>query len=151
MKKLRAAFRELPVALQKQVLIRGTLGLSALLFSVIILIYTGELYFSLPCIILSIFMIVNGSLLLYNCFRGKYVTVEGDCAAVEKTAIRKRVKAIGINVDGKMLTVTVRRKLRAPGTGDRIKVYLPVNEPVYERDGGYYIYGYYTLEIKRKV
>lgn len=151
MNKLKEKFRQLPAALQKQVLIRGVLGVTALLLFIGILVFTKEFHFGLPCIALSLFMIVNSAQLLYNCTNGKYVVIAGICADVEKTVLKKRVKSIDMKVDGKNLTLPIRHRLKGPSVGDEITVYLPENAPVYEKDGGYCIYSFYAMEIKRKV
>jgi len=150
MKKIKEKFWQLPAALQKQVLIRGALGVTALLLFIVILIFTKELYFGLPCIALSLFMIVNSALLLYNCINGKYVVIAGICADVEKTVLKKRVKSIDVKVDEKNLTLPIRHRLKSPSVGDEITAYLPENAPVYEKDGGYCIYSFYAVKIRRK-
>ncbi len=151
MRKMKDEFRQLPAALQKQILIRGVLGTVALLIFIAILICTKELSFGIPCIVLSLFMIVNSIQLLYNCIKGSYVVIEGVCEEVEKTAIRKWVKSLSMIVEDKRLMVSVRRRFKAPAAGDQITVYLPVDTPVYESEGGYCVYSYYALEIHRKV
>lgn len=151
MKNIKDKFRALPEALQKHILVRGVLSIAALLLFVFILIYTKEFTFALPCIALSLFMIVNGGLLLYNCIRNKFVVVKGTCMGVEKTALRKRVKTLSMEVGDHVLTVSARQRLKVPSVGDEISIYLPENAPVYEKDGGYHIYNFYALEINRKV
>lgn len=144
-------FRQLPAALQKQVLIRWVLGTIALILFVIVLIYTKEFSFGLPCIVLSAFMIVNSAQLLYNCIKGKFVVIEGVCEEVDKTAIRKRVKSISMKIEDRVVTLPVRYRIKAPSEGDEITVYLSNNAPVYDKDGGYHIYNFYAMEINRKV
>lgn len=151
MRKIKDKFRQLPAVLKKQVLIRGVLGITALFLFVIIMIYTMEFSFGLPCIILSLFMIVNSTLLLYNCIKGKYVVINGICEKVERTAIRKRVRSLGIRVGNMFVTVPIRFRLKAPSVNDEITVYLSEKTPVYEKDGGYSVYSFYALEVKRKV
>ena len=151
MKNLREQFRLIPEALKKQILIRGVLSVAALLLFVFVLIYTKEFSFALPCIALSLFMIVNSTQLLYNCIRNKYVVVQGICKKVEKTTFRKRVKSLSLEVENRILTLPVRHRLKAPSVGDEISIYLPENAPVYEKDGGYHVYSFYALEINRKV
>lgn len=148
---LKEKFRQLPNALQKQIFVRSVIGMIALLLFVVILIYTKEFAFCLPCLILTAYMIVNSALLFYNCIRGRYVVLKGECVEVEKTMLRKRVKAISITVEDKLLTILVRHKLKAPAISDTITVYLPETATVYEKDGGYSIYDYYAFELNRKV
>lgn len=151
MKNMKERFRALPDALQKQILIRGLLGVVALLLFVVILICTKEVSFALPCSVLALFMIVNGGQLLYNCIRNKYIVVKGVCTSVEKTALKKRVKSLSLDVEKRVLTVSVRHRLKAPSVGDEISIYFSENAPVYEKDGAYHIYSFYALEINRKV
>lgn len=79
------------------------------------------------------------------------MVLKGECVEVEKTMLRKRVKAISITVEDKLLTILVRHKLKAPAISDTITVYLPETATVYEKDGGYSIYDYYAFELNRKV
>lgn len=142
---------QLPGALQRQIVIRAGLGLVSGVLFVGIILYTGKIIFCLPCLILTLILIVNSAALLYNCSEGKYVVVKGKCAEVERTGVRKRVKSLRIAAEDKELTVYIPYRLNVPAAADMITVYLPENAPVYEKDGGYCIFNFYALEISRKV
>lgn len=144
-------FVQLPGALQRQILIRAGMGLVSGILFLGILIYTGEWSFALPCLVLTLFLIVNGWSLFYNCNEGRYVVVNGRCTKVGRTGGKKRVKYLYVAAEDKMLTVFIPYRLKAPAVADGITVYLPVDAPVYEADGEYCIYHFYALEINRKV
>ena len=59
-------FKDVPAALQKQVILRLGLGILALLLSVIVSVYYRSLYFSLPCFLLSAVLFAYGGILFYK-------------------------------------------------------------------------------------
>lgn len=148
---MKEKFRQLPNALQKQILIRGAIGVASLIFFVCILVFTGEINFSLPCLALGAYMIVNAVILLYNCIKDRVVTLQGECSSVERSALRKRIKTVTFTAEKKLLTVTIPHRMRKVAVGDDVTVYLSDKTPVYERDGGYFIYSFHAIEINRKV
>jgi len=149
--KLKERFSALPGALQKQIMIRLGISMTGLILFVIILIFTWEFLFCLPCMIMAVFMGINGTSLFLTCAEGKYVVIRGTCINVEKAPLSRRVKSIAIAYDDVPILIPVKHKLKAPLPGDLIIIYMPEKAPVYDRDGGYHIHDYYAFEIERKV
>ena len=148
---MKERFNSLAGALQKQILTRLGIGLAALFIFVVVLIFTREFFFCLPCIILALFMGLNGSILFLTCIEGKFIVICGECISAEKTPLSRRVRSITIAYDDIPILIPVKGKLKAPLQGDRIVIYMPEKAPVYDRDGGYHIHEYYAIEIERKV
>lgn len=80
---MKERFYELPAPLQKQIAIRIVGGAVFLLLFVIILLGFRDFYFSLPCLLLSGFLLINGIRLCYNSFAGNYMCIQGTCEKIE--------------------------------------------------------------------
>ena len=129
-------FRQFPLVLQKQILIRLTAGIVSLLMLVIILLYRGGLELMFPCIGFSAVFFISALQLYARCDEKNYVVIKGTCTEIEKTGLRRKVKDIYVKED--QFTVRIVRptmKLRSLNVGDRITIYLADNAPVYEMDG----------------
>lgn len=148
---LREKIRQLPEALQKVVLYRGLVACAALILFVAVMAITVEFKFAFPCLLLSVYMIVNTAFLIYNCIRGRYVTVKGECLEIERTAIRKKLKSFTVKTEDNILTIHAKHKMKKFDIGDEITAYISEKNPVYEQDGGYKVYDFYAVEVKRKV
>ena len=110
------------------------------------------MYLFLPCLLFAGFFIVNALRLLYTCIRGDYISVSGTCVQVETTAIRKRIKSLTLEYEEeepRLLTVSIRERMKRLSVGDTVTIYLSEKTPVYSRDGAYLIYGYYAVEIRK--
>lgn len=129
-------FRQFPLVLQKQILIRLTAGIVSLLMLVIILLYRGGIELMFPCIGFSSIFFISALQLYARCDEKNYVVIKGTCTEIEKTGLRRKVKDIYVKED--QFTVRIVRptmKLRSLNVGDRITIYLADNAPVYEMDG----------------
>lgn len=146
---MKERFKQLPEALQKQIIIRFVVAiLFTLLFFVILCVF-GDIYLYIPCLGFAGFLIVNAILLLYNSAKGNYVSVRGVCKHIETTPIQKRIKSITLQYEDetpKLLSISIRERMKRLSIGDTVIVYLSEKTPVYNRDGGYLIYGYYAIE-----
>lgn len=148
---MKERFKQLPEALQRQVMIRAVGGIVFLILFIVIQLSFGDIYLSLPCLLFGLVTIVNGGRLLYNSLSGNYLCVQGMCEQIETTGIRERVKSICISIEKNMLRIPVRRRAKSISRGDTVVLYLSDKIPVYEKDGEYMIYNYYALEIKKEV
>lgn len=144
--------RNLPVALQKQILIRMGIGFGFFILFLILLIGYRDKFLYLPCMVFAGFFIVNAVLLLYNSLiRGGYIAVQGICERIEKTGIRRHVKSLTMVLEEGKLKIPVRQRVRNLSVGDTVIVYLSDKTPVYKQDGMYLISSYYALEIRNGV
>lgn len=148
---MKEKFKQLPQALQKQIIYRFLFGGIFLALFFIILICFRDYYLYIPAIFFALFLIVNGAFLLYNCIKGDYLCVEGICKRVEVTGFRKRIKSIYADVGDNTLRIMIKQRLKNVAVGDTIVVYLAEKTPVYDQDGGYMINSYHALEISKGV
>lgn len=142
-------FYHLPKPLQKQVLIRLAAGAVFLLLMIVIFICSRDLYFVLPCALLSAYLLINGGRVFYQGYRGEYVCIRGTCEEIETVGIRKRIKSIRIAFDGYSVRIPVRQRMKRLVVGDTVIVYLSEKAPVYEQDGGYMICSYDAMETEK--
>ena len=147
---MRERFKQLPEALQKQVLTRFGIGVLFLLLFLIIVFCFRDLYLSLPCLLFAGFLIASGGCLFYNGLMGKYVRIQGICNQVETTGIRKRIRYIYITMEQSIVKLPVRQRMKNLAVGDTIIIYLSDREPVYEQDNGYLVCSYFALERRKE-
>lgn len=139
----------LPRPLQKQVLIRLAAGAVFIFLMIVVLICSRDLYFALPCALLSGYLLINGGRVFYHGYRGDYIRIQGICEEIETVGIRKRIKNIRIAFDGYSVKIPVRQRMKRLAVGDTVIVYLSEKAPVYEQDGGYMICSYDALETEK--
>ena len=129
-------FKQIPVPLQKQILIRlagSSLGLAML---VLILAYRGSWQLMLPGMAIFLAFTVNAWLLFRKSADGNYVVIRGECIEIERTGIRKKIKAVYIlSEDHCIRIVTQLQRIRKLSVGVILTVYLAENAPVYDHDG----------------
>lgn len=147
MKLLVAYFRQLPEALRFQLLLRLGSGMAALVLFLVLLLVTGEFIFSLPCLILSVFLLANSWSLLHSVIVGSYLCVSGPCEEIERVGLRRRIKSITIRLGDKLVVVPIRRSIGKLLPGTMITLYVSEKTPVYEKDGLCHIYEYYAISI----
>lgn len=140
----------LPKPLQKQIVFQLGAGTMFLLLMTLIWILFADVYFTLPCLLLSGFLLVNGGRLFYIGSKGSYVCVCGVCERIDTFGIRKRIKSIDIAFDGYVVRIPILQRMKRLSLGDTVIVYLSEKAPVYEQDGTYMICSYYALEAKRR-
>lgn len=148
---MKGKFKQVPEALQKQIIIRFTAATLFSLLFVILLAVSGDAYLYIPCLLFAGSLFANAALLQYNCLSGNFVSVSGVCTHIEATPFRKRIKSITLKLDdNKQLTISVRRQLKRLQVGDTVIVYLPEKAHVYTRDGEYWMNSYYAIEIRKE-
>ena len=143
-------FKDVPAALQKQVILRLGLGILALILSVIVPVYYHSLYFSLPCFLLFAVLFAYGGILFYNCIKKRYLVLQGVCVDVLTPRVRRRIKPVTLMINEKNLKLPIQKRVQTIKEGDTVTVYLSENAPVYEDDGSYIIYSYYALEVRKE-
>ena len=94
---MKERFYELPVPLQKQIAIRLVGGAVFLLLFIIILLGFQDFYFSLPCLLLSGFLLINGIRLCYNSFAGNYMCIQEPARKLRRPGSEKEPKGFGFN------------------------------------------------------
>ena len=140
-------FKIMPGALQKQLLIR--LGLGALFAVILIALFTTtcDPFLWLPCAGAAVFFALSAFLLLRRVVLGEYIVVDGKCAEVRTTALKRRVKFIVLQTDAGSLKVTLHGQRRKIAIGASIRLYIAKNSLIYEQNSSQALYSYIALEI----
>lgn len=140
-------FKTLPAPIRSQLAVRFWLGIAFLAAFLCILVFTRDLILSFPCLVISVFLLVNCALMFFRGMRNRYVAVSGVCTDAERTHILKQVKYICMQVGEMSVRFPVRKRLKRLAVGDVITLYLPESSRVYEKDGGLVLFDYYAFEI----
>lgn len=146
---MKVKFKQLPETMKKQILLRSATGLLFIILFVIVLVYFGDIYLYLPCLLFAGFLLSNAGLLLYNSVNEKFISVRGICKNIEVTGIRKRIKSISLKLDEGTLKILIKSRLKHLAVGDTVIVYLSDKTPVYDDNGVHFICNYYALEIRK--
>jgi len=132
---MKKAFLEIPRPLQKQILLRLLGAVLGLFLLILFLIVYKDWRFWTPCVILTVMCLASAGTLFFRCVLGKYVVVEGICTDIDKSLIRKRVKAIYIRNDQFSIKIVNAKRIRNLSIGDTVTVYVADNSAVYDVDG----------------
>lgn len=148
---MKEKFKNLPEALQEQILSRFAGGAGFFLLFIMIMLFYRSVYLWLPSLFFMAVLIVTGIILLYNSIQGNYVSVSGVCENIEVTGIRRRVKRITLRLEENSLTISVKHRIKKLKVGDTVIVYISVKTPVYPNKDGYDAFNYYAIEIRNGV
>ena len=132
---MKEQFKCIPKPLQKQILIRIAGAILGLFLFILVLIFYKDWRFWIPCVILSVMCLASAGTLFYRCVFGKYVVVEGVCTDIDKTLIRRRIKAIYIRNDNFSIKIVNAKRIKNLSIGDIVTVYVADNSAVYDVDG----------------
>ena len=132
---MKEQFQALPKPLKKQILIRIAGAILGLFLFILVLIFYKDWRFWIPCVILSVMCLASAGTLFYRCVFGKYVVVEGVCTDIDKTLIRRRIKAIYIRNDNFSIKIVNAKRIKNLSIGDIVTVYVADNSAVYDVDG----------------
>ena len=148
---MREKLRKIPKALKKQILLRYLSGVLIFILYDILIADSRNIYISLPVIIISVFLITNGSILLYNCVAEEYMCVSGICQSVCKTRFLRQIKYFTMLCDVKTVKVYPHIQIKDIKVGVEIKIYLSDKTSVYANDTEYVILSYYAVEAGNEV
>ena len=143
---MKEKWKTIPEILRKQITLRFGVGLFALLLFIVILIAYRDLYLALPCAILSGFLFAAAGVLGCSVIRGDYLCITGTCTQVQKTAVRKRIKLLHLDMSGIPVQLQVKHRLKDICAGDAVTLYVTEKTPVYEKDGYQLICSYIAIE-----
>ena len=143
------AFKQIPEALQKQILYRLGYGTVILFVMIILLLYKIELFSILACVFIMMFFFASSFLLFRRAIIGDYVIICGECLGVTQTAIKRQTKMIILRTeDNRTLKIMMKQRLKKFNVGSKIKLYVATNVPVYEKEGAHLLYSYLALDTK---
>lgn len=145
------AFRQIPDALQKQILYKLAWGAGVLVLTIFLLYYTMEIFSALFCVAIIIFCITSAFMLFRRAVLGNYVIISGECLAVTVTPIKKRTKTITMLADdGEIIKIVAQKRLRKIRKGTGLKLYVAAETTIHESDDANLIYSYLALETMGK-
>ncbi len=147
---MREKLKKIPRALKKQILLRYLSGVLIFILYDILIADSRNIYISLP-VIISVFLITNGCILLYNCVAEEYMCVSGICQSVCKTRFLRRIKYFMMLCDDKTVKVYPHCQIKGIKEGVEIKIYLSDKTSVYANDTEYVILSYYAVEAGNEV
>lgn len=147
---MKELFASCPPALRWEIWVRIGLGIAALPVFLAIWTFSRSLALALPMLAISVFLTLNGLMILAGFQYGTVITAVGRCTGVERYKLRHTAKSIRLDVDGKAVEIHLRNRLHRIQTGDTVTVYLPENAPVYERQGVNIIYSYYAISLEKE-
>ena len=146
MGKLWRLMQRFPPPLRKQALLRfAGAGACFVLLIVTALVYRDPAL-CWPFLLCGTVCAGLGVLLVRRIAQGRYVVLEGTVQKVEKTLFRSRPKAVIIALDGRLVKVYLRGRRWGLAEGDRLRLYVAENAPVYEQDGVLVLGGYLAGE-----
>lgn len=138
--------RKLPPPLRKQALLRfAGAGACFVLLIVTALVYRDPAL-CWPFLLCGPVCGSLGVLLVRRIVQGRYVMLEGAVQKMEKTLFRSRPKAVIIARDGQLVKVYLQGRRWDLTEGDRLRLYVADNTPVYEQDGVLVLGGYLAGE-----
>jgi len=115
---MKEKFMQIPAPLRRQILLRcAGAGLGVAMF-LIVLIYSTDWRFMVPCAAAAVFCLSSAALLFDRCIRGKYVVITGICTEIDRTSIRKRIKAIYLQTEEHQIKLVGVRPVRNLIVGD---------------------------------
>ena len=122
----------IPAPLQKQIFFRG----SGMMIGIAIMIFAGheDIVLLLPGIAALLMFLVSTCSHTIRCLYENYLILSGQCFQIERSFVRKNIKAIYLKVQNH--TVKLRCQLpRRIAVGDQLNIYISNDAPVYEEDG----------------
>lgn len=133
------SYKNFPPILQKQILMRLTGSVLGLFCVLVILISHSQWQLIFPGLVISLSFFISASNLFFRCEEKRYIVIHGICRGFERTSIRKQIKAIYLESDGKSVKVLCTYKGRPIKEGDQATIYVADTASVYDVDGEYII------------
>lgn len=153
---MKEKFMQIPQALRKQIWLRcGGAGMGAAML-LMVLIYSTDWRFMVPCAVAVVLCLANAGLLYYRCIQGRYVEISGGCTEIERSGIRKKIKAIYLQTPEHTIRIVGIKPIRNLSVGDSLTLYVADNTAVYNMDGCNVICSYIAMTkalptVKREI
>ena len=140
-------FRQMPELLQKQVIIRLAFGTVSIVLFAALLIYTGDIFLTLPFLGMAAFFLAAAFALFRRVVLGEYVVVSGKCTGACITMLKRRTRHFVLQTDACSLKVVLRGRLRKIPPGTEVKLYIAKNASIYDQSGMQVLYSYLAIEV----
>ena len=133
------SYKNFPPIHQKQILMRLTGSVLGLFCVLVILISHSQWQLIFPGLVISLSFFISASNLFFRCEEKRYIVIHGTCHGFERTSVRKHIKAIYLESDGKSVKVLYTYKGRPIKEGDQVTIYVADTASVYEVNDEYII------------
>jgi len=144
-------FKQFPIPLQKQVLLRIGLSAAFVLLTILSIFFLQDWSTVLIGSIITAFCVFQALWVFHIADNQKYVVVSGQCCDMTLTPIKRRVKSLLLKtlVDGNevFVRIMVRNRLKKFPTGSQLDVYVSENTMMHEKDGTQHLHGYLAICI----
>lgn len=129
---MKERFRNIPAPFQKQILLRA----SGMAIGIAIMVFAGreDIVLLLPGIAALLMFLVSACSLAIRCLDGNYLILRGQCLQIERSFVRKNIKAIYLKVQNHTVKLMCQLPRRI-AVGDQLTIYISNDAPVYEEDG----------------
>jgi hypothetical protein len=144
---LREQFFALPGPLQRVLAFRLLAALISAILLVACLVFTPGIRLVIPPLISMVYSLFAGSVLFSDWASGNCICLQGTCSAIEKTLFRRRMAAIYVSLENRIIMLRPSFPVPSVQVGDTVAIYLSRHFPVYERDGVQVISRYYALSV----
>ena len=144
---LREQFFALPDSLRRVLAFRLLAALISAILLVVCLFFTPGIRLALPPLICMVYSLFVGSSLFSDWASGNCICLQGTCSAIEKTLLRRRMAAIYVSLENRIIMLRPSFPVPSVQVGDTVAIYLSRHFPVYERDGVQVISRYYALSV----
>ena len=147
---LKELYMKLPLLLKRRVAINCLIAMLAIILFFIVIFCFSDVVLALPCLILSVLLIVKTAILFYNCIAGNFLEIKGVCSDVEKTPFRRRVKSITLKAEDKKLKLNAHYSIKNISVGDNMTVYISKRTPLYNQNGTYIANEFYGVSVDKE-
>lgn len=138
-------FSSLPKAILRQVVIRTCLGVCFVVLFAVLLGALRDIFLSLPCAVMAVFLLGSAGLLLHEEKSGKVICIQGECLKIEKSLFRLRNKSVYLVSGNQTLKVIAFATPRRIVAGDPLCLYLKKSARIYVRNGECMVSEYIAL------
>lgn len=142
---MRNKLREYPSPIQNQILFRIGLCVLSLVAGAGMLALLGRIALVLPFALGAVLLAGSAAHLCQIAAMRRYLVLKGTVLKVERTALRRRPRALLLEVDGKALRVVLHSRHHAPADGAAVALYIPDTAPLYEWRGLHQLSTYLAL------
>ena len=143
----REQFFSLPGPLQRVLAFRLLAALISAILCLVCCFFAPGIQLAIPPLICMVYSLFAGSVLFSDCTSGNCICLQGTCSAIEKTLLRRRMAAIYVSLEDRIIMIRPTFPVPSVQVGDTVAIYLSRHFPVYERDEVQVIPRYYALSV----
>ena len=145
--KMKQFVHDIPLVLQRQILLRVAAAALALWFGTVVLVL-HSLVVAAPCFLAALLSAGSAGHIYHMSINQHVLELKGVVLNLERTMLRRRVKALLLEVEGKALRVVLHNTPQVPMRGDQITLFIQDTTPLYESHGLHQLGGYLALVVE---